>query len=88
MVFFFYSKIYVKRLKRAKGRRDIKGIARIRNNKPSYKVDHIVKERYPTFTDAVRDLDDCLSLIFLFSVLPKSRRIYVEKVHLCRRLSR
>lgn len=78
----------MKRLKRAKGRRDIKGIARIRNNKPSYKVDHIVKERYPTFTDAVRDLDDCLSLIFLFSVLPKSRRIYVEKVHLCRRLSR
>ena len=74
-------------MKRAKGRRDIKGIARIRNNKPVYKVDHIVKERYPTYTDAIRDLDDCLSLIFLFSVLPKSRRIYVERVHLCRRLS-
>jgi len=38
-------KVYVKRLKRAKGRRDIKGIARIRGNKPTYKVDHIVKER-------------------------------------------
>jgi len=80
-------KVYVKRLKRAKGRRDIKGIARVKNNKPTYKVDHIVKERYPSYTDAVRDLDDCLSLIFLFSVLPKSRRVYVEKVHLCKRLS-
>jgi len=80
-------KIYVKRLKRAKGRRDIKGVARVRNTKPTYKVDHIVKERYPSYTDAVRDLDDCLSLIFLFGVLPKSRRVYVEKVHLCLKLS-
>ena len=53
-----------------------------------YKVDHIVKERYPSYTDAVRDLDDCLSLIFLFSILPKSKRVYVERVHLCQRLSR
>lgn len=80
-------KVYVKRLKRAKGRRDIKGIARIRNNKPAYKLDHIVKERYPSYTDAVRDLDDCLSLIFLFSILPKSKRVYVERVHLAQRLS-
>lgn len=78
----------MKRLKRAKGRRDIKGIARIKNNKPTYKVDHIVKERYPSYTDALRDLDDCLSLIFLFGILPKSKRVYVERVHLCRRLSR
>ncbi len=78
----------MKRLKRAKGRRDIKGIARIRNNKPTYKLDHIVKERYPSYTDAVRDLDDCLSLIFLFSILPKSKRVYVERVHLAQRLSR
>lgn len=80
-------KIYVKRLKRAKGRRDIKAIARVRNHKPTYKVDHIVKERYPSYTDAIRDLDDCLSLIFLFGVLPKSRRVYVEKVQLCLKLS-
>ena len=81
-------KTYVKRLKRARGRRDVKALGRLRANKPSYKVDHIVKERYPSYTDAIRDLDDCLSLIFLFSILPKSRRVYVERVHLARRLSR
>jgi len=80
-------KVYVKRLKRARGRRDIKALGRLRTLKPTYKVDHIVKERYPTFIDAVRDLDDCLSLIYLFSMLPKSKRVYVERVHLCRRLA-
>ena len=44
--FHFAFKIYVKKLKRAKGRRDIKALGRIRNNKPSYKIDHIVKERW------------------------------------------
>lgn len=81
-------KIYVKRLKRARGRRDVKALGRLRANKPAYNLDHIVKERYPSYFDAVRDLDDCLSLIFLFSNLPKSKRVYVEKVHLCRRLAR
>lgn len=81
-------KIYVKRLKRARGRRDVKALGRLRAHKPTYNLDHIVKERYPTYIDAVRDLDDCLSLIFLFSCLPKSKRVYVEKVHFCRRLAR
>ena len=69
------------------GRRDIKALGRLRQHKPSYKIDHIVKERYPSYLDALKDLDDCLSLVFLFSQLPKSKRIYVEKVHLCRKLS-
>ncbi len=87
MISIIWLKVYVKRLKRAKGRRDVKAIGRIRSQKPTYRLDHIVKERYPTFTDALKDLDDCLSLIFLFSILPKSKRVYVERVHLCRRLA-
>jgi pescadillo protein len=90
-------------------------LGKLKNNKPSYKIDHIVKERflnlknfenkiefrisnmylteiwferYPNFGDAIKDLDDCLSLIFLFANLPKSKRVYVERVHLAKRLSR
>ena len=36
-----------------------------------------VISRYPTFIDAVRDLDDALSMVMLFSTLPQMGRIEV-----------
>ena len=35
----------MKKLTRAKGRKDFDSIKRIRENKPFYKLDHVVKER-------------------------------------------
>ena len=35
----------MKRIAKAKGRRDNESLNRIRENKPFYKIDHIVKER-------------------------------------------
>jgi hypothetical protein len=43
--------------------------------------------RYPSFIDAVRDLDDCLSMTFLFATFPKSKRIHAQQIQLCRRLT-
>jgi pescadillo len=40
---------------------------------PKISLTHIIKERHPTFIDAVRDLDDALSLINLFASLPSHR---------------
>lgn len=40
------------------------------NNKPEYKLDKVIKERYPTFLDALRDIDDALNMLFLFSIMP------------------
>merc|ERR1719266_2661878 len=51
-----------------------------------YSLDHIVRERYPTFVDAIRDLEDCLCLCFLYATFPKSPKTPVEMVGLCRRL--
>ena len=39
-------KVYVKRLKRARGRGERREAAKLRSNKPFYKIDHIVVERY------------------------------------------
>ena len=45
-----------------------------------YSLDHIVRERYPTFVDAIRDLEDCLCLCFLYATFPKSPKTPVEMV--------
>ena len=44
--------------------------------------------RYPKFTDALRDLDDCLTMVHLFAALPalESEKVQVKRIHNCRRL--
>lgn len=56
------------------------------NNKPVYSLDHIVKERYPSFVDALRDLDDALSMLYLFSKMPADNKIKAEAVAECQKL--
>ncbi|XP_013408166.1 pescadillo homolog [Lingula anatina] len=80
-------KIFVRKLKKALAKNESDKAMRLRNNKPKYQLDHIIKERYPTFIDAIRDLEDCLSMSFLFSTFPKTRKTHSEIIHLCRRLT-
>jgi len=79
-------KIFMRKLKRAMGREEYSDAQRLQENKPVYTLDHIVKERYPTFTDALRDLDDALSMVFLFAILPQTPKIKGEFVQRCKRL--
>ncbi|XP_060587911.1 pescadillo homolog isoform X2 [Ruditapes philippinarum] len=80
-------KHFMRRLKKAYGRKNLNAAARIKKNRPKYKLDHIVKERYPSFIDAVRDLDDCLSMVFLFSTFPQTNVTDWRFIQLCRRLT-
>lgn len=80
-------KVFYRRLKRAIGKQDQETSRYIRQNEPTYKLDSLVKERYPTFINALRELDDVLSLCFLFSTLPKDRVVRPELTLLCRRLT-
>jgi pescadillo len=45
--------------------------------------------RYPTFVDALRDLDDCLTMVHLFAALPAvdGERVEVKRIHNCRKYS-
>ncbi|XP_068767839.1 pescadillo homolog [Struthio camelus] len=80
-------KVFVRKLRKAYGKSEWSTVERLKDNKPSYKLDHIVKERYPTFTDALRDLDDALSMCFLFSTFPRTGKCHVQTIQLCRRLA-
>lgn len=51
------------------------------------KLDHIIKERYPTFVDALRDLDDALSMLFLFANLPSTENFPPKIIAKCQRLT-
>ncbi|NWX91844.1 PESC protein, partial [Nothoprocta pentlandii] len=80
-------KVFVRKLRKAYGKSEWSTVERLKDNKPNYKLDHIVKERYPTFIDALRDLDDALSMCFLFSTFPRTGKCHVQTIQLCRRLS-
>ncbi|PAA66645.1 hypothetical protein BOX15_Mlig024606g3, partial [Macrostomum lignano] len=80
-------KAHLKKAKRAKERGEMHTVDRLQRNFPAYTLDHIIRERYPAFEDAVRDLDDCLCLCFLFSRLPKERGVPVEQIRLSARLT-
>lgn len=79
--------IFNRRTNRDRAIRDFQNLKRRLNAFPDLKLDHIVKERYPTFMDAIKDLDDCLTLLFLFSTFPSLKFVPREQSALCRRLT-
>ncbi|XP_063226073.1 pescadillo homolog [Bacillus rossius redtenbacheri] len=80
-------KIYARKCRKARRLRDFSTLKRQMRKHPEFNLDHIVKERYPTFIDAIRDLDDCLTLCFLFSTFPSLRHVPRHQSELCRRLT-
>lgn len=81
------QKALSKKIARSLGRNEVQDAMRIqRDRMPKIKLDHIVRERYPTFTDALRDLDDALSLLFLFANLPSTDTVPPRVISRCQRL--
>ena len=81
---------FQRKINKAKQKRNKFDYKILKKNKPKYSIQHIIKERYPRFVDALNDFDDALSLINLFAILPKHElhNIKSEEVEMCKRLSR
>jgi pescadillo len=84
---FREQKALSKKIARSLGRNEVKDAVRLEKyGTPKITLDHIVRERYPTFVDAVRDLDDALSLLFLFANLPSTSAVPPKVIARCQRL--
>ncbi|PYH36356.1 mRNA-binding ribosome synthesis protein NOP7 [Aspergillus neoniger CBS 115656] len=82
------QKALAKKIARSLGRGEVSDASRLeKNHAPKLTLDHIIKERYPTFIDALRDLDDALSLLFLFANLPSSPHVPAKTIALCQRVT-
>nr|AGG84230.1 pescadillo [Nicotiana benthamiana] len=86
---FREMRAYEKKIKKAVSKKNRDLAERLLTRKPTYTLDMLIRERSPKFIDALRDLDDCLSMVHLFAALPAVERekIPVNRVHNCRRLS-
>ncbi|BGP49499.1 mRNA-binding ribosome synthesis protein nop7 [Rhodotorula kratochvilovae] len=80
-------KAFAKKLSKAVGRGEWHLAKNLEEQKPTYRLDHIIKERYPTFVDSLRDLDDALSLIVLFAALPATTTVPASIIANCNRLA-
>lgn len=80
---------YERKVKRAMSKKNRDLAERLLTRKPTYTLDMLIRERYPKFIDALRDLDDCLTMVHLFAALPAKEKenIQVKRIHNCRRLS-
>merc|ERR1719162_2615862 len=78
----------MKKFKRLMGRKERSLAASLEERKPTYVLHHLVRERYPSFDDAVRDLDDAVSMLALFQALSadQKREIPAEAVNEATRL--
>ena len=85
---FREQKAFLKKVRRAVGRHEKKAAKRLDARRPVYKLDHLIRERYPTFGDGLQDLDDALSLIFLFASLPSSKYVPAARIARCQQLRR
>ncbi|TVY83313.1 Pescadillo-like protein [Lachnellula suecica] len=88
------QKALEKKISKALGRGDVSDAKRLEGNasrpektgRTKYTLDHVIRERYPTFVDALRDLDDCLSMLFLFANLPSTDTVPAKMIARCERL--
>ncbi|KAG8988447.1 mRNA-binding ribosome synthesis protein nop7 [Tulasnella sp. 427] len=80
-------KIFLRRMSRAMGKQEWGRAKALEESRPRYTLDHIVKERYPTFIDALRDIDDALCCVVLGASLSQHRRIPKADLDDCARLA-
>lgn len=81
-------KAHLKKHSKLLGRREVKLAEQHMKKTPKYSLAPVIKDRYPTFVDALRDLDDALCLLALFAQFPQHLTLEIKKsdLELCAKL--
>jgi pescadillo protein len=82
-------KVYERKHKKLVAKGEKSQAEMLEARRPRMEFQHIIKERYPSFTDSLRDLDDALCLIFLYAKFPTHEYLGVEReaIQTCQRLA-
>lgn len=75
---FHEIKTHLKKYKKLQGKGEYKQAEELKQEAPRYTLSHVIKERYPSFTDALKDLDDALCLISMFATLPQHQSLEIH----------
>lgn len=78
-------KIHKRKMTRLVSRNEWCSAEAMEGRKPEHKYDHLIKERYPEFQDAIQDLGDALNMLFLFSAMPQIAEITFEMIEECKK---
>eukprot|EP00698_Gefionella_okellyi_P025147 TRINITY_DN9095_c0_g1_i1.p1 TRINITY_DN9095_c0_g1~~TRINITY_DN9095_c0_g1_i1.p1 ORF type:complete len:542 (-),score=73.58 TRINITY_DN9095_c0_g1_i1:139-1719(-) len=79
-------RVWKRRLSSAKGRGEQARAAVVAGQKPTFRLDNMLRERYPTLDDAVQDLDDALCSVHLFAALPVKDKVPAGMIEASTRL--
>lgn len=84
------EKAHHKKVKKATAKKQLDVLKSLALRAPKTSLDHIIVERFPQFTDALRELDDPLCSVALFASLPAEQKhgIQASRVANCKRLIR
>lgn len=84
---FRQHKTFAKKLNKLISKNEVGDAKRLNSAQTGLKLDHIIKERYPTFQDALRDLNDPLNMIYLFANMPATDKVSTKVINECKAIS-
>ncbi|GAB1224300.1 hypothetical protein ENUP19_0188G0009 [Entamoeba nuttalli] len=78
---------FKKHIRKLTARKEFKTKEQLLKTKPVIDLASTIQERYPTFQDALNELGDCLSMVFMFASYRVSKGEKAEAVRLARRIA-